>query len=39
MWAGIILLGLLGYVLNLIFVLFERRALAWHRGARASALG
>jgi ABC-type nitrate/sulfonate/bicarbonate transport system permease component len=39
MWSGIILLGLLGYVLNLIFVLFERRALAWHRGARASALG
>jgi ABC-type nitrate/sulfonate/bicarbonate transport system permease component len=39
MWAGIILLGVLGYVLNLIFVLFERRALAWHRGARASALG
>jgi ABC-type nitrate/sulfonate/bicarbonate transport system permease component len=39
MWAGIILLGLLGYFLNLIFVLFERRALAWHRGARASALG
>jgi ABC-type nitrate/sulfonate/bicarbonate transport system permease component len=39
MWSGILLLGLLGYVFNLIFVLLERRVLAWHRGARASALG
>ena len=39
MWAGILLLGLLGYALNLIFMLAERRVLAWHRGARASALG
>lgn len=39
MWSGIILLGLLGYILNLGFVLVERRVLAWHRGARASALG
>jgi ABC-type nitrate/sulfonate/bicarbonate transport system permease component len=39
MWAGILLLGLLGYALNLIFLLAERRVLAWHRGARASALG
>ena len=38
MWAGILLLGLLGYALNLIFMLVERRVLAWHRGARASAL-
>jgi ABC-type nitrate/sulfonate/bicarbonate transport system permease component len=38
MWSGILLLGLLGYGLNLIFLLLERRALAWHRGARASAL-
>jgi ABC-type nitrate/sulfonate/bicarbonate transport system permease component len=38
-WAGILLLGLLGYALNLIFMLVERRVLAWHRGARASALG
>jgi ABC-type nitrate/sulfonate/bicarbonate transport system permease component len=38
MWSGILLLGLLGYTLNLIFVLVERRVLAWHRGARASAL-
>jgi ABC-type nitrate/sulfonate/bicarbonate transport system permease component len=39
MWAGILLLGLLGYVLNAILALVERRVLRWHRGARASALG
>jgi len=38
MWAGILLLGILGYVLNAGFVLIERRVLRWHRGARASAL-
>jgi len=38
MWSGILLLGLLGYLLNVAFVLIERRVLAWHRGARASAL-
>jgi ABC-type nitrate/sulfonate/bicarbonate transport system permease component len=38
MWSGILLLGLLGYGLNLLFLLAERRVLAWHRGARASAL-
>jgi ABC-type nitrate/sulfonate/bicarbonate transport system permease component len=35
MWAGILLLGLLGYVLNSAFVLVERRILRWHRQARA----
>jgi ABC-type nitrate/sulfonate/bicarbonate transport system permease component len=39
MWSGILLLGILGYVLNIAFVIIERRVLAWHRGARASALG
>jgi len=39
MWSGIILLGILGYVLNLGFVLVERKLLRWHRGARMSALG
>jgi len=38
MWSGIILLGILGYVLNLLFTLVERRALAWHRGSRADAV-
>jgi ABC-type nitrate/sulfonate/bicarbonate transport system permease component len=36
MWAAILLIGLLGYLLNLAFLLAERRALAWHRGWRAS---
>lgn len=38
MWSGIVLLGILGYVLNGGLALIERRALRWHRGARASAL-
>ena len=36
MWATILLIGLLGYLLNVAFLLVERRALAWHRGWRAS---
>jgi ABC-type nitrate/sulfonate/bicarbonate transport system permease component len=32
MWAGILFIGLLGYVLNWMFVLVERRILAWHFG-------
>ena len=36
MWSGIILLGILGYLFNAVFLLVERRVLAWHRGARAS---
>ncbi len=35
MWSGILLLGILGYVLNLLFTLVERRVLAWHRGAHS----
>ncbi|MEQ3549799.1 ABC transporter permease [Pseudonocardia nematodicida] len=35
MWSGIFLLALLGYVLNALFLLVERRVLRWHRGARA----
>jgi ABC-type nitrate/sulfonate/bicarbonate transport system permease component len=38
MWSGILLLGLLGYVLNALFLFVERRVLRGHRGARASAL-
>jgi ABC-type nitrate/sulfonate/bicarbonate transport system permease component len=33
MYAGILFLGLLGYVLNRLFLLVERRVLAWHYGA------
>jgi len=36
MWAAIVLIGVLGYLLNLLFLLFERRVLAWHRGWRAA---
>ncbi len=36
MWAAIVLIGVLGYVLNLLFLLAERRVLAWHRGWRAA---
>jgi ABC-type nitrate/sulfonate/bicarbonate transport system permease component len=36
MWAAIVLIGLLGYLLSLLFALAERRFLAWHRGWRAA---
>jgi ABC-type nitrate/sulfonate/bicarbonate transport system permease component len=36
MWATIVLIGLLGYLLNLLFALAEHRVLAWHRGWRAA---
>lgn len=35
MWAGIIVLGIVGYVLNVLFVLVERRVMHWHRNMRA----
>lgn len=37
MWTGIVMLGLLGYVVNLIFLATEHRIMAWHRGWRATA--
>jgi ABC-type nitrate/sulfonate/bicarbonate transport system permease component len=36
MWAAIVLIGLLGYLLNVLFLVAERRFLAWHRGWRAA---
>jgi ABC-type nitrate/sulfonate/bicarbonate transport system permease component len=33
MYAGILFLGVLGFVLNGVFVLVERRVLSWHHGA------
>ena len=30
MWAGVLLLGLLGFGLNLVFGIVERRVLRWH---------
>ncbi|SDJ65794.1 ABC transporter permease [Nonomuraea jiangxiensis] len=35
-WAAITLLGALGYVVNSLFVLAERRILRWHRQAARS---
>ena len=37
MWAAIVLIGVLGYLLNVVLILVERRVLAWHRGWRAAA--
>jgi ABC-type nitrate/sulfonate/bicarbonate transport system permease component len=34
MWAGIVLLGILGCLFNAVFVLVERRFLSWHSSAR-----
>ncbi|MER5219556.1 ABC transporter permease [Streptomyces flaveus] len=34
MWTGILLLGLLGFVLSVLFRLVERRALGWYHGLR-----
>src|SRR5205823_14275183 len=39
MWSGILMLGVLGYLLNTLFVLLERRVLRWHREAMASDAG
>jgi sulfonate transport system permease protein len=36
MWAGIVMLGLVGYAVNILFVALEHRALGWHRGWRRS---
>jgi ABC-type nitrate/sulfonate/bicarbonate transport system permease component len=36
MWAAILLIGVLGYVLNVLYLVAERRFLAWHRGWRAA---
>ncbi|MGW0419751.1 ABC transporter permease [Streptomyces sp. NPDC003015] len=37
MWTGILVLGLLGFVLSVVFQLVERRVLAWYHGLRAAA--
>jgi ABC-type nitrate/sulfonate/bicarbonate transport system permease component len=39
MWAGVLLLGLMGITLSLIFWLVERRVLAWYHGVRAAERG
>lgn len=37
MWTGILVLGLLGFLLSVVFQLVERRVLGWYHGLRASA--
>jgi ABC-type nitrate/sulfonate/bicarbonate transport system permease component len=39
MWATIVLLGLVGFLLGLLFSLVEERVLGWHRGFHKSSLG
>lgn len=39
MWAGIVLLGILGYLINALLVVIEYWTLAWHRGYRANLRG
>ncbi|MFF9040638.1 ABC transporter permease [Streptomyces sp. NPDC014892] len=36
MWTGILVLGLLGFMLSVVFRLVERRVLGWYHGLRAS---
>ena len=37
MWAGMLLLGVLGVLFNFAFLVVERRILRWHHGMRAVA--
>jgi ABC-type nitrate/sulfonate/bicarbonate transport system permease component len=39
MWSGILLLGLLGVALSLVFRVFERRVLSWYHGLRRAERG
>jgi ABC-type nitrate/sulfonate/bicarbonate transport system permease component len=39
MWTGIVLLGLLGFGLSVLFGLVERRVLAWYLGLRQASRG
>ncbi|MFD5628245.1 ABC transporter permease [Streptomyces sp. NPDC127072] len=36
MWTGILVLGLLGFLLSVVFQSVERRVLGWYHGLRAS---
>lgn len=39
LWSGIIALGVVGYILNKLFALVERKLLAWHHGLVAHSQG
>ena len=34
MWTGIVLIGIIGYLLNWLFLRIEGRVLRWHRGSK-----
>lgn len=36
MWTSLILMGVVGYLLNLVFLVFERRVLTWHRNMQSA---
>jgi ABC-type nitrate/sulfonate/bicarbonate transport system permease component len=36
MYAGIVLVAILGYCLNRLFVALEKRVMVWHRGMKAT---
>jgi ABC-type nitrate/sulfonate/bicarbonate transport system permease component len=36
MWSGVLLLGLIGVLLSMLFTLAERRIMAWYHGIRSS---
>lgn len=38
MWAGVLLLGLIGFLANLLLQLLRKQILAWYDGAKQSAL-
>lgn len=39
MWTGLLMLGLLGYALNVVFLLLEARVLAWQRAMDVLTIG
>jgi ABC-type nitrate/sulfonate/bicarbonate transport system permease component len=39
MWSGVLVLGLIGFLLSLLFRLVERRVLLWYHGVRAAERG
>jgi ABC-type nitrate/sulfonate/bicarbonate transport system permease component len=39
MWSALFMIGILGFLLNAIFLVFEYRLLAWHRGWRGTGVG
>lgn len=39
MWSGVLLLGVIGVVLSLLFRLVEKRVLGWYHGVRAAERG